>query len=275
MVDLGYTKTKLHGWTIFVYADFPSRFSGNSSDLFPDGTRSDSVVVNSSRYAGVFKFDVVFSNRLYSLFLKFFFYRSVKDFLLHQFRPSRAVRAFRAGLMLCSAGISAPVSIAVGRRRFLGLVETGSFLITSEVSGSRLFYELLDELSFSALTRVAKRELIIALGSTVGRMHHCGIFHGDLRLGNILVRQIDKRYEFTFLDNERTRKFTRLPLRLMVKNLVQVGMYETGLSVTDRLRFFRAYLRSCPSCVIPERVLAGKVWRKTRKRLSKRAGREV
>ncbi|MCD4831768.1 MAG: lipopolysaccharide kinase InaA family protein [Anaerohalosphaeraceae bacterium] len=275
MADVCYNKTKMYGWTVLLHSGFPAEAFVKPTGLVPDGKRSESVAVNSSCYAGVFKSEVVFKNKVYSLFLKIFFYRSAKDFFLHQFRPSRAVRAFKAAAMLSANGINAPVSIALGAKKILGTIKTGSFLITSEVADSRLFYELLDELANSESTVNEKRKLVIALGEMVGKMHYAGIFHGDLRLGNILVQQSQAQYKFTLLDNERTRKFTTLPGRLRVKNLVQVGMYENGLTRTDRMRFFAAYLRNCKNCEIPSEELVKRVWKKTQKRLEKKRFKTV
>ena len=113
-----------------------------------------------------------------------------------------------------------------------------------------------------------KRELIKAFGKTIGKMHALGIFHGDLRLGNILIRRIESGLQFFFLDNERTRKFSRLRGVLRLKNLVQVNMFRKGISNTDRLRFFKAYLEENPAIARVRKSWAQKIIIKTDKRLT-------
>jgi tRNA A-37 threonylcarbamoyl transferase component Bud32 len=76
----------------------------------------------------------------------------------------------------------------------------------------------------------------------VGRMHAQNIFHGDLRFGNILVKQENEKFIFFLLDNERTKKFKKLPHRLRLKNLVQIYISQTDASDSDRTIFRDAYL---------------------------------
>ena len=98
-------------------------------------------------------------------------------------------------------------------------------------------------------------------------MHKLGIFHGDLRAGNILLQHNDQRRCFFLIDNERTRQFTAIPLRLIIKNLVQLNMVQTGITNTDRMRFLKAYNEQLlfPDNVI--RLLCEQTMRKTNKRL--------
>jgi tRNA A-37 threonylcarbamoyl transferase component Bud32 len=89
---------------------------------------------------------------------------------------------------------------------------------------------------------VAKRKLIEKLGNEIGTLHKAGVCHGDLRLSNILVEEEDNDIVFYFIDNERTSDFSRVPRRLIKKNLVQVNMIsQPNVTRQDRLRFFKAY----------------------------------
>jgi tRNA A-37 threonylcarbamoyl transferase component Bud32 len=100
-------------------------------------------------------------------------------------------------------------------------------------------------------------------------MHAKGIFHGDLRLGNVLAGQEGDIWRFFLLDNERTRKFDRLPFGLRVKNLVQVNMVRKGnISYTDRMRFFREYCAETKISKKQSKSLAEKVVEKTNWRLN-------
>jgi tRNA A-37 threonylcarbamoyl transferase component Bud32 len=101
-------------------------------------------------------------------------------------------------------------------------------------------------------------------------MHAAGIFHGDLRLGNVLVQKNEGQWRFFFIDNERTKKFYHLPDSLRLKNLVQVNMFREGISRTDRLRFFKAYLKENPSIVRKRNKWAKKIVTKTNRRLRRK-----
>jgi hypothetical protein len=101
-------------------------------------------------------------------------------------------------------------------------------------------------------------------------MHAKGIFHGDLRLGNVLVVREGQKWRFFFIDNERTKKFYLLPNRLRLKNLVQINMFRSGITNTDRMRFFKAYINVNPCVQVRYVGWARKVIAKTNHRLRKK-----
>jgi len=147
-----------------------------------------------------------------------------------------------------------------------------NFLLTEEVSSCGSLAQVLTEMSrdFGDNSVTRKRSLIRAFAETIGRMHSRGIFHGDLRLGNVLVVEDRGNWRFFFLDNERTRKFYRLPSRLRLKNLVQVNMFRNGITNTDRMRFFKTYLGMNPGVHTHYRQWVTRVLAKTLRRLKKK-----
>lgn len=241
-----FDKIRLSNCTIYIRRDFhnPALEQALAMGGKALTAKYKATPMRASKFARVFKFAVELSGRPRRLFYKEYLYRSIWDFVKHIFRPGRAKRAYQAGLMLQQNGFDVPEVIALGERRN-GFFCTKSFLLTREVENAQQIYRCIPE-SRGNLTKKAlrdKRELIRAFGRTVGRMHAAGIFHGDLRLGNVLARQVENTWQFFFLDNERTKKFHRLPARLRLKNLVQTNMHTTGFATNaDRLRFFKAYL---------------------------------
>jgi hypothetical protein len=101
-------------------------------------------------------------------------------------------------------------------------------------------------------------------------MHRAGIIHGDLRPGNVLARKVADGWEFFFLDNERTRKWPWLPMRLRLKNLVQINMLPEGISRTDRMRFFQAYMLANPSVCAAYKEWAERIMTRTRRRFRRK-----
>lgn len=266
-----FEKTRVSGWTLHVSSDFgkPSVHS-----LWPpgeqiDGVRGPFVEVRSSKFARVFKCSVGFVGCCHNLYLKQYLYRSTWDLIKHIFRRSRAKRAFAASLALAENGFCAPEIIAVGQRRY-GPFCAANFLITRALENARDVYACFDnnwtEQSPDVLRD--KRRFIKALGETVGRMHRAGIFHGDLRAGNVFAKAAESAWQFYFLDNERTRKFTLLPQRLRLKNLVQVNMLQSEtISNTDRMRFLASYLEQNGDVRSRWKDLARRIIVKTRRRL--------
>ena len=206
------------------------------------------------------------------VYFKQYLSRSVWDFIKHLFRTSRVRRAFNATMMLAENGFDAPSVIAIGEYKF-NLLHTKDFLVTLGVENAKRVYQcLFDRLENLTKEQLrSKRKLIRAFGQIVGKAHARGIFHGDLRLGNVLARQENGGWQFFFLDNERTRRFHGLPFRLRLKNLVQVNMFPPAyISNTDRLRFFREYWTENEKGKSEEIALIKKILKKTNRRLSKK-----
>jgi len=266
----GFHTARRDGWTIRIRRSFPRHVIDDLLSL-DNSSGASFVRVQSSDYTRVFKGTVPFDDREQWLYFKRYLCRSAADFIKHLFRPSRARRAFNASLMLRQNRLDVPAVVGLFEQR-RGPFCTDNSLLTEEVEGGRSMVDVLNDLrrdsSDGALVR--KRALIRAFAETVGRMHARGIFHGDLRLGNVLAVDEGGNWRFFFIDNERTKKFHRLPSRLRLKNLVQVNLFIHGISDTDRLRFFGSYLAVSPTIQKHYRRWARKIIAKTDKRLSRK-----
>lgn len=227
--------------------------------------------VRSSPFARVHKFSVSFNGFDKNVYLKRYLYRSTWDFIKHLVRASRAKRAFKATLMLERNGLKAPIIVAMGEYKSTFL-DRGNFLVTFEVEDAKHIYKFLPE-SIENLSKKQlrdKRELIRAFGRTVGRMHAAGIVHGDLKVVNVLARKEESGWRFFFIDNERTKKFYRLPAWLRLKNLVQMNMHQSPpLTNSDRMRFFKAYTQENPGVARKRNKWVKKTVIKTNWRLEK------
>lgn len=207
-----------------------------------------------------------------SIFIKFFSYRGVKDKLF--FRKSRARRAMEGDKILLQKGFLVPTLIAQGDL-IKGLKVLESFLITQRIEGSFNIYAYLKtffNLPLFGESLRKKHNFIKAGGQLIGRMHKNGIFHGDLRPGNILIKVSDDEYFFYFIDNERTKYFPKgIPSRLREKNLIQINMIlMPHITLSDRMRFFKAYLIENPELESIAKRLIRRISLKTKKRLTKK-----
>ncbi len=179
------------------------------------------------------------------LYLKVYYRWELFGCLKDLFRDSRAFRALKQGTALTEHGLHAPVAIAAGEERHLGLLKR-AFLLTARVHGSPLNQFLRDHfaarLDTEALRR--KRRQIQDLAWEIRRMHALGFVHGDLVPSNILLRVEREGSRFFYMDNDRTRLYPLwFPQRLWRRNLVQLNRFVLpGISLQDRLRFLRAYL---------------------------------
>ena len=270
MSDTEFNNVQIHNWKIRIRKDI---FKCNIIDLLllsnkNTSERSEFIRVPSSEYTNVFKYDVCINGTIHSLYLKQYLCRSAWDFLKRLFRPSPAQRSFRASIMLQNNGIYAPVVIGLFERR-AGPFLIDNLLLTREVKNAKSIVQCLADMGRGLYkdTLLSKRNLIECFGENVGQMHTKGIFHGDLRLGNVLVQQKEEAWRFFFLDNERTKKFQKLSARLRLKNLVQINMFQENITDTDRMRFFRKYCAQNTQTKKAEKALAKHVLKKTDQRL--------
>jgi len=229
-----YQKINIAGFNLKLSDDFPtgSDFVGDQNIVITDGSRGTFTKLSSSKFANVFKFELLFQSKVYSLILKQYLARKWSDILMNTIGWGRSKRAFKAGLMLRKNGFLTPPIAAAGKK---GL--SADFIITAEIKDSVPLYKILES------KEPRRRSAIEQFAQTVGKMHACGICHGDLRLGNVLVKSADNKFDFYFLDNERTKKIGKLPDKLRLKNLIQINMLRAGISNADRMRFFREYLK--------------------------------
>jgi serine/threonine protein kinase len=99
----------------------------------------------------------------------------------------------------------------------------------------------------SSLSKLKKKRVLINyLAETMGRMHNQNIFHHDLKTCNIMVKEKGKSPYITFLDFDKVSFEEEITIRKRVKNLTQMNLSTPKLiSLTDRLRFLKEYLRQC------------------------------
>ncbi len=266
----GYEKMRMDNWIILIHKNFPKHdirnlVAENDSSAEDQG---QFVRVPSSDYTRVLKCNVSIDGVAHLHYLKEYLCRSTLDFVKHLFRPSRAKRAFNAILMLQKNGFDAPAVIGLFEHR-TGPFCTNNLLLTEEIENSKSMQQLLTDFyeNSGRDTSIDKRALIEAFGRTIGQMHAKGIFHGDLRLGNILVVREEQKWRFYLIDNERTKKFYHLPAWLRLKNLVQINMYGCGITNTDLMRFFKAYLKYNPAVANNRQAWAVKILKRTSWRL--------
>jgi len=259
-------------WKILLNKNFPAGFETEQIDpsKITDGIRGPFIKTASSKFANVFKCSLNFAGNTHKIYLKFYLYRSVWDFVKHLARPTRGQRAYKAALMLAANGLKSPEIIAVGTN-FLGPFCIKNFLITKSLEGAGPSWQYIKGDKESARSRLddnyQRAMLLRKLGETVGKMHAKGIFHGDLRSGNVFIKRADGDWKIFLLDNERTKKYSSIRNRLRLKNLVQINMFKDGLSRVDRMRFFKAYLNENPA--IDRNEWANLVMQKTVARLQK------
>lgn len=181
------------------------------------------VSLQSSNNTKVWKFQRHDNSYIFKEYLARSYYENIKAL----FAGTRAKKAWGNGKMLIEQGFQTPRLWFFGEKKY-GFFPFRNFLVVEFISDSSVSFVFIRNnfchpLSSEDIHR--KRLFISSLGLCIGTMHKKGIFHGDLRQGNILVKYHKDDPVFYFIDNERNRYFPRgIPDRLRMKNLVQINM---------------------------------------------------
>lgn len=90
-----------------------------------------------------------------------------------------------------------------------------------------------------------KRRLITETAKLLRELHSTGIYHRDLNRENILVREQGDNLELFLIDTDDIRTALRVSYKRVIKNIDKINRYilnKRDLSITDRMRFLKAYL---------------------------------
>ena len=201
-----------------------------------------------------------------SCYFKRYLMRDTSDRIKHIIRHSRARRALANNEMIRSLGFRFPRSVCLIEKSIAGFVQE-SVLITEAIKDAPDVRYYIDTLTAGSVR--LRRQFLSSFGRAVGEMHSQGVHHGDMRVGNILCQFLHGEFVFYWLDNERTKRYATLPISRRINNLVQLNMVR-GLNLTDRMRFWKAYMEeSClPSHLEKKviRVVINKTWKRLKKK---------
>ena len=89
-----------------------------------------------------------------------------------------------------------------------------------------------------------KRRFINEIASFIAKIHSAGMIHNDLKATNIIVNENSESYSFHVLDLDNVSFSKTVPMKIIVRNLVQLNNdCMCVCSVNERLRFFINYLQ--------------------------------
>lgn len=140
-------------------------------------------------------------------------------------------------------GFNVPDTVCLlERRRFGIVVESG--MLSLAVRDSHKVSQIFNAGAGGLIQSTAdKRHLLRRVAEEVGRWHNAGLFHGDLHLGNLFCQRQGDQFRFYWLDNEEGRIYRRLPVSRRVHDLNHIVRQRHRLTVTDRMRLWKSYVR--------------------------------
>ncbi len=177
------------------------------------------------------------------LWIKQFRYPGWCDRMKESLRLSRGLRAWIAGNGLRARGVPSikPLALVEEKGR---LGKKASFFIMEAVEAGLEMDRYLSQ-GFETLNQ--KRSFSRTFAGWLSSFHRMDLYHRDMKTCNILVREKGDTWEFYLLDLEDVLLNHRPDERDLLRNLVQLNTSTPKvMSRTDRLRFFREYLRLHP-----------------------------
>lgn len=159
------------------------------------------------------------------------------------FRHSKGLKAWIAGNGLITRGIPSLKPFAlVEKRDWLGLKES-FFLMEASETGQEL-----DRYLFKGFKDLKEKRLFIkSFAQWLSHFHKMGLYHQDMKTCNILISKNGEIWNFRLLDLEDVELDERVDERKLLKNFLQLNTSTPRIMTrTDRLRFFREYIRLNP-----------------------------
>ena len=172
------------------------------------------------------------------IYLKTFRLTGLSLKLKHLFFRSKAMRELMIGLTARERGVPAVVPLAAGEKRRMGLIDE-CYVLLKKIDSA---INLRDYLYREDVPQRQRSRVIEALGRLARKSHESGIFQTDFSLNNFLLKDpCEPTPTIYLIDFERTYVHKYLSEDMRNWALAKLNRVGTNFSVTDRLRFLKAY----------------------------------
>lgn len=180
-------------------------------------------------------------------YVKYFTRRPWLDFIKGLFRTPTCRAEWDSGIFALRNGIAAVRPVAYTETIPRG-GQVHALLITEGVEPSQPLNEFWFGLSKdddARRRRADQHQIIDRLAELIARAHQAGFEHLDMHAANLLVQAVaPRKYRVMLVDLHSARLNVPIFDAAVVRNLAQLNQwFRRHASVTDRLRFLRAYLR--------------------------------
>ena len=165
------------------------------------------------------------------------------DWLRERFRRPKGEKAWIAANGLRVRGIPSIKPLALVERRDWMGSGTSFFIMEALETGQEMDRSILK--GFDTLGK--KRFFLKSFARWLSHFHRMNLYHKDMKTCNILVSKEDEDWDFRLLDLEDVRLDRRVDEKRLFRNLLQLNTSTPkSMTRTDRIRFFREYLKSNP-----------------------------
>ncbi|MCS7215309.1 MAG: phosphatase PAP2 family protein [Thermodesulfovibrio sp.] len=193
-----------------------------------------------NKWSTVIKIPSVESSLYFKIF-RYYGFSQLRPIVLY---PSKSYKYFSATKHLSKLGINAPKILAFGEIR-KGILLNKCFLLYEESFGIPL--DKISNLSYDLIKKTAR---------LIHKIHSSGIYHGDLRIQNIIYDQRNNTLGFIDLDKFKISYKYNIPL--IIKDMGKLNDPSLNLSWFGRMRFLLIYIK-----------MTNSLWKKRRKILAR------
>ncbi len=172
------------------------------------------------------------------IYVKAFRLSSLSLKLKHLFLRSKALRELMIGLTALERGVPVIVPLAAGEKRRMGLI-VECYTLLKKIDSA---VTLRDYLYREGVPQHQRSRVIEALGRLARKSHEGGILQTDFALNNFLLKDPnDPSPTVYIIDFERTYVYNYIPEKMRNWTLAKLNRIGPDFSITDKLRFLKAY----------------------------------
>ena len=180
-----------------------------------------------------------------AVFCKRFRHGGIINSIKNQFRCSKAKMSYLAAKESSKRGIPVPEHLAAIEKHIAGFLINSYVIMRAVQDALPLRRYINSKFPLSGhYCATEKLRFINEFAAFLAKVHSTGMIHNDLKATNILVNEKDNNHAFYILDLDNVTFKKSMPMKIIVRNLVQLNndcMYFSG--GLDRLRFFLEYLK--------------------------------
>ena len=204
--------------------------------------KSDNVIKSSPK-TGITRVPVS-NEKTKSVCIKEYRYPSFLKRFLRSFISSPARKAWFAAHGLIALNFFTPKPIALFEEKRFGILKK-SFFIMEGIFDCLPCYKYIHYKfgnPYENAGFLEKRKFISCLAASFRQLHDSGIYHGDLKESNVMIRELPGTWDFFYIDLDRVYFNKKITLKKKIKNLSQLNtLLHNCITFTDRLRFYRTY----------------------------------
>ncbi len=214
--------------------------------LDPVRLREEGTLKKESRSKALWEKEFILQGQKKTLVIKQYKRKRGWKAIRYLLRTSQSLRSWKGAYMLEIRKVNSTKAIAALERRDLFHRLRGAYFISEKITDAVSLDTYITGITIgSKAESVNRQELIRSLAFFIRRIHTLGIYHGDMKATNILVREkSDGGLIFFLTDLDHIRAKHSPSRRQILRNLYQLNKSFLDLSevgIRDRYRFLSHY----------------------------------